>query len=218
MLNLSPPRWVARLVPGITWHILSCANEVYLTFDDGPTAAVTPWVLAELAARGVKATFFCLGRNAERYPDIMAQIRAEGHAVGNHTYSHLKGFATPTVDYYHDAALANTFLHASLFRPPYGRITVEQMRMLSARYRVVLWSLLSLDYSRHVTPARCLQFVTRHVQSGDVIVFHDSLKAERNLRYALPRALDWMLANGYSFSTLAEAAPVGILTPALLHH
>lgn len=213
MINLSPPRWIARLAPGITWNIPNDEGIVYLTFDDGPMQGITDWVLDELWCRGVKATFFCLGRNAERYPELLARIRAEGHSVGNHTYSHLRGYSVSTHDYYADALLADELLKSDLFRPPYGRITLPQMRQMASRFRVVLWSVLSMDYSWRVPPALCLHFVQHNVRAGDIVVFHDSHKAERNLRYVLPRALDYLLAAGFRFAPLGAIEADTIISP-----
>lgn len=222
MKNLSPPRWVSRLFPGITWHLPNEENKIFLTFDDGPVPGVTDFVLRELASRGAKATFFCVGRNADRYPDLLARIIEEGHGVGNHTYSHLSGFGVTRSSYYDDVLMANSLLHSSLFRPPYGRITPAQMSLVRANFRVVLWSVLSMDYSRRLSPEESLQIVMRNTQVGDIIVFHDSYKAERNLRYALPRALDNLLAAGFSFAPIveplivADEANIGAIPPLIM--
>ncbi len=205
MINLSPPRFVSRIFTTPTWHVPNGESRVFLTFDDGPTPGVTDWVLDELAIRGAKASFFCLGRNAERYPDLLARIREEGHTVGNHTYSHLRGYGQNLRDYYNDVLEANRLLATDLFRPPYGRITPKQLSFIAQHFRVVLWSVLSMDYSRHVSPQRCLAIVTKNTRVGDIVVFHDSHKAERNLRYALPRALDALQARGLVLSALGHA-------------
>lgn len=216
MPNLSPPRWLARVFPGATWCIPNSNQEVYLTFDDGPVPGVTDWVLDELRSRGVRATFFCLGRNAERYPELLARIVQEGHAVGNHTYSHLRGFEVGRKTYYDDVALANELLHTDLFRPPYGRITIRQAQLIALRFRLVLWSVLSMDYSKRMAPADCLAIVQHCTRSGDIVVFHDSWRAERNLRYALPRALDYLLAAGFVLAPLKIPEPVPVLSQGAL--
>lgn len=205
MLNLSPPRFVSRVFTQATWFLPNDENRVYLTFDDGPTPGITEWVLDELAARGAKATFFLLGRNAERYPELLQRIREEGHAVGNHTYSHLRGFTVSSYDYYEDVLAANRLLQTDLFRPPYGRITPQQLSYLSSRFRVVLWSVLSMDYSKRISPAKSLSIVEKNTRSGDIVVFHDSVKAQRNLRYALPRALDTLQEKGFLLSALTQS-------------
>lgn len=204
MKNLSPPRWIDHLIPGVTWHLPNTENQIFLTFDDGPVPGVTDWVLDRLAERNIQATFFCLGRNAEAYPYLLTRIAEEGHAVGNHSYSHLPGFGVSRQGYYADVALANSILHAQLYRPPYGRIWPPQLSMMRSRFRVVLWSVLSMDYSNRLSPWECSQIVERNTRSGDIIVFHDSYRAERNLRYALPHALDYLLAAGFRFAPIVE--------------
>ena len=198
MINLSPPRFLQRWFPNLIWNIPNDENSVFLTFDDGPTPEVTPWVLEMLRQYNAKATFFCLARNAERHPDLFARIVAEGHAIGNHSYSHLKGWGTSTKQYLEDIDYASTYLNTNLFRPPYGRFTPKQFRLLRERYRVVLWSIISMDYSRCVSGRRVAQYVMSHIKPGDIVVFHDSLKAERNLRYALPFVLETIAMRGYT--------------------
>ncbi|PID90120.1 MAG: polysaccharide deacetylase family protein [Bacteroidetes bacterium] len=205
MINLSPPRFVSRIFSTPTWHVPNEENRIFLTFDDGPTPGVTEWVLDELSIRDAKASFFCLGRNAERYPDLLARIREEGHTVGNHTYSHLRGYRESLRDYYNDILEANRLLTTDLFRPPYGRITPKQLSFIAQHFRVVLWSVLSMDYSRHISPHRCLDIVQQNARVGDIVVFHDSCKAQRNLRYALPRALDRLQERGLKLSALGQA-------------
>ena len=180
----------------------SDSPDVYLTFDDGPTPEVTPWVLEQLRKYDFKATFFCLGKNVEQHPEIFHQILAEGHAVGNHTYSHQKGWEMKTWRYVEDVDFADDLIHSNLLRPPYGRIKPVQARVLSERYNLVMWSVLSQDYSRLVSPRKCLQNVTKHVTNGSIVLFHDSNKAFRNLRYALPRTLDFLHQKGYRCSKI----------------
>ncbi len=165
-------------------------KTVYLTFDDGPTEGVTPWVLDTLKQYNAKATFFCLGKKVEMHPDIYERILAEGHAVGNHSYSHLKGWETPTGQYVQDVDLAADLIESNLFRPPYGRIKSTQFNVLNERYKVVLWDVLSMDYSRWVTPWRCANIVLNNLHPGAIIVFHDSKKAERNMKYGLKKTLE----------------------------
>lgn len=202
MINLSPPRALSRFFSTITWFVPNEPRTLYLTFDDGPMLGVTDWVLDTLAQYGAKATFFCLGRNAERYTDLLERIRREGHAVGNHTYSHLRGYNVSARDYLWDVRIANDILHSSLFRPPYARFTPAQLKALRPYFNVVLWSVLSMDYSKWVTPQRCASIVLNSCRGGDVVVFHDSYKAERNLRFALPLCLEYFSAMGYQFAPL----------------
>ncbi len=201
-------------------------RTVYLTFDDGPMEGVTDWVLDLLASYNARATFFCLGRNAERYPLLLERIRREGHTVGNHTYSHLRGFRISTDEYYQDVIMANDILRSDLFRPPYARFTPKQYRALKPHFKVVLWSVLSMDYSKWVSPVRCAEMVLANVRGGDIVVFHDSYKALGNLRYALPLCLEYLTALGYRFLPLEEGlcapmlsepfVPETMLTPELL--
>ncbi|MDR0954762.1 MAG: polysaccharide deacetylase family protein [Rikenellaceae bacterium] len=196
-MQFKPPLLLKRLFPAVIWEFPE-SREVFLTFDDGPTPEITPWVLDQLREYGFKATFFCLGKNVEQHPEIFQRILDEGHAVGNHTYSHQKGWEMKTWRYIEDVDFADDLIHSNLVRPPYGRIKPAQARRLSERYRIVLWSVLSRDYSSLVSPRKCLKNVTKHVQGGSIILFHDSKKAFRNLKYALPRVLQFLKEQGYS--------------------
>lgn len=191
-----PPKFIKRLFSELTWN-LPGTGVLYLTFDDGPNPQVTPWVLDQLAKYDAKATFFCIGKNAELYPEIVERIKAEGHAIGNHTYSHTKGWGKNAGAYFEDVELANGFLGSTLFRPPYGRVSAAQIRRLSARYHIIMWDILSRDYSAIVSPRKCIKEVVPHIREGSIIVFHDSLKASRNLYYALPRILENIHSRGY---------------------
>lgn len=182
-------------MPDLIWRIPD-GEHVFITFDDGPTPGVTEWILKELERFGVKATFFCLGKNVEMYPDLYQLIIDGGHKVGNHTYSHLKGWGMKTEQYVEDVDLANQFLHSDLFRPPYGRISPKQARTLAKRYNIIMWDILSRDYNRNLRPRTCLNNVIRHVRPGDIVVFHDSVKAFKNLHFALPRTLKYLEDNG----------------------
>lgn len=177
-------------------------DSVYLTFDDGPTPEITDWVLDELAKYNAKATFFCLGKNAEQHPHLLERIIAEGHRPGNHTYSHQKGWSMSLERYVEDVEFANDLLHTDLFRPPYGRIKPSQAHRLSEHYTMVMWDVLSRDYSQFVSPRSCLHNVTKHVRGGSIVVFHDSEKAYRNLRYALPRTLQYIQDKGLKCSAI----------------
>lgn len=184
-----PPRFIKRLMPSLVWHIES-EGEVFLTFDDGPTPGITEWILDTLAKYDAKATFFCLGKNVEQHPEIYRRIVEEGHRTGNHTYSHQKGWQMSREGYVEDVDFAAQLIKSDLFRPPYGRIKPMQARILSERYDLILWDVLSRDYSNLITPRQCVRNVVKHVRAGSIVVFHDSTKASRNMRYALPRVLD----------------------------
>ncbi|MCA1746550.1 MAG: polysaccharide deacetylase family protein [Bacteroidales bacterium] len=172
-------------------------KTVYLTFDDGPTPGVTEWVLEQLEKYGAGATFFCLGCNVKRHPEIYAKILAAGHAVGNHSYSHMKGFRSSVSSYVADVDRAAELIDSKLFRPPYGRILPAQVRSLRERYRIIMWSVLSVDYDRKLSGRQVVRNVVENVHPGSVIVFHDSVKASKNLYHALPRVLEYLAEEGY---------------------
>ncbi len=197
----NPSKILRRMLPSALWTIPS-EQEVFLTFDDGPTPGVTEWVLDQLDKTGAKATFFCLGKNIEMYPDLYERIIARGHQVGNHTYSHQKGWQMSLRRYVEDVDFGNQIVRSDLFRPPYGRITGAQARILSERYTLVFWEILSRDYSRYVSPRRCLRNVVGRLHPGAIVVFHDSRKALRNLRYALPRTLEFIQKQGWQCATI----------------
>ncbi len=188
-MRLKPPKFVRRLMPDLIWEIES-AESIYLTFDDGPTPGITEWILATLAKHNAKATFFVLGRNVELYPELYRKIIEAGHAVGNHTYSHQKGWRMSLERYVEDVDLADGLIHSTLFRPPYGQITPSQARHLARRFKLVLWDVLSRDYAKSLSPQGCLNSVVRNIRAGSVVVFHDSEKSFRNMSYALPRTLE----------------------------
>lgn len=190
-----PFKFIRRIMPQLNWSINS-SDSIFLTFDDGPTPEVTDWVLEQLHKYDAKATFFCIGKNAELHPEILERIREQGHIVGNHTYSHNKGWGMGCERYVEDVDLANSFLHATLLRPPYGRITTHQVRRLSQRYHLIMWDILSRDYSKVVSPQKCVKEVVPHLRAGSIVVFHDSVKASKNLYYALPIVLEAIKEKG----------------------
>ncbi|MBP3355845.1 MAG: polysaccharide deacetylase family protein [Rikenellaceae bacterium] len=194
-MKFTPPKFLRRLMPDLVWE-LEDKGCVYLTFDDGPTPGITEWILAQLARYDARATFFCLGKNVEMYPDLYRRIVEAGHKVGNHTYSHQKGWRMSLERYVEDVDFANQFIHSDLFRPPYARIKPSQARVLSQRYHLIMWDVLSRDYNRNLSPRACLRNVTRHVEGGSIVVFHDSLKSYKNMRYALPRTLEFLREKG----------------------
>ena len=208
MLIVRPPSLLTRALHRMTWDLHGDQREVFLTFDDGPTPVVTPWVLDRLDEAKAKATFFCLGRNVEKHPEIYSQILASGHSAGNHSYSHLKGFRSSIKRYMEDIHLANNLIDSRLFRPPYGRIFPGQVKAVLEEYDIIMWDVLSIDYNRSLTGERVLQNVIRNVKPGSIIVFHDSEKASDNLYYALPRTLEFLSDNGFSMKSIpSEGLP-----------
>ncbi|MCJ8163323.1 polysaccharide deacetylase family protein [Pontibacter sp. E15-1] len=203
------PSLLRKLMPGYTWRRAGQGKTLYLTFDDGPIPELTPWVLEQLQQYAAKATFFCVGENLVKHPEVAKLALAHGHALGNHTHNHLKGWQTPPDVYAQNTALCQAELDAlqpgaakKLFRPPYGRITAAQARALRPTHELVMWDMLTNDYDATLSPEKCLQMAIRHTQSGSIIVFHDSLKAKPNLLYVLPRFLEHFTRLGYSFETL----------------
>ena len=201
--------FIKKIFSNYVWNIPNTENKIYLTFDDGPTADVTEWVLEELKKQQAKATFFCIGKNIENNPDLFKKVITDGHAVGNHTFNHLNGWKTNSEDY-----LKNTFQCQSeisklkvannkLFRPPYGKIkTSQSKRLRQSGYRIIMWDVLSADFDQTISPEKCLENVLQNVVSGSIIIFHDSVKAHKNLEYVLPRSLQILKDKGFKFDTI----------------
>jgi len=199
----SVPPLMRRIYPSsLEWKISTREKELYLTFDDGPIPGATPWVLDELARFNAKASFFCVGENAFRNPDILQKISIQGHAKGNHTFNHLKAWNTPLSEYLDNVSKCRTVVDSTLFRPPHGQITRKLAKILSAEYRIIMWSILSRDFDKNVSPETCLRSTIKDTRPGSIVVFHDSEKAWERLQYVLPRYLGHFSEKGYSFSIL----------------
>jgi len=204
------PRLIRVLGVGLTFRIPTKKKEVFLTFDDGPIPELTPWVLDELAKHQAKATFFMVGENASKNPELAKRAVHEGHRIGNHTFNHLNGFKSPVAQYISNTEkcqkVLNPFLSKNepfLFRPPYGRISPREIIKLKKRgYKIILWDVLSKDYDGKTSAAQCIQNVLHNVVSGSIIVMHDNIKATSNLKSALPEILKGLIKQGYTFSTL----------------
>ncbi len=174
-------------------------KAVYLTFDDGPIPGITPWVLDLLDHYGIKATFFLVGDNVRKHPEEFRMIVERGHRLGNHTFNHIGGFRHLSYNYLANTDKANEQLHTDLFRPPHGWMRWGQYMVLRKKYRIVMWDLVTRDYSKKLNGRQVLRNVKHYVRNGSIITFHDSLKSEKNLKYALPRAIEWLLEQGYEF-------------------
>lgn len=175
-----------------------------MTFDDGPTPQVTETVLKILDDFSAKATFFCIGKNVKLYPDIYQEILRRGHSVGNHSHNHLKGWESKTKEYVENVALCAEYVKSNLFRPPYGRISKKQYRYLKNDYSIIMWSVLSWDFLVNNTPEKCARNVLGNVKTGDIIVFHDSIKAEKNCVPALKIVLEELTIQGYQFDKIDQ--------------
>lgn len=205
MYLIKTPFWLRLIYPALTWRRRNEDKTIYITFDDGPIPDVTPFVLNSLAGYDAKATFFCIGDNVRKHPEIYKQVVEGGHAIGNHTFNHLRGWDTPVEDYVDNALKCNEYVHSTLFRPPHGRIRYSQIRALKAAIpdvEIVMWDVLSGDFDKNLSPEKCLRNVLSATEAGSVVVFHDSLKAFDRMSYALPRALQYWREKGFKFGVL----------------
>lgn len=197
-----PARFLRWLYPTAIWRMSRKKKVVYLTFDDGPIPEATPFVLDTLDRFGVKATFFMVGDNVRKHPDVYRMVVERGHHVGNHTFNHIQGIRYWTRNYLANVRKAADYIPGDLFRPPHGHMRLMQLLFLRRHYRIVMWDVVTRDYSPLLTPDEVFEVVRRYTRNGSVIVFHDSLKAERNMREALPRAIGWLQEQGYTFKLL----------------
>lgn len=203
MLNwVHTPAWMRKTFSRLVWEIPATEKDIYLTFDDGPTPEITAQVLALLLTYNARATFFCLGAKVEQYPQLYEQIKAAGHTIGNHGYHHLSGFSTSLKPYIENVKRGEEVSGSKLFRPPYGRITPWQIKKLRGSYKIIMWSIMSMDFDQHTTPEQCYNNVIKHIKPGSIIVFHDIEKAKTNVLQALPQLLEWMNAHGYKAKAL----------------
>ena len=206
MLIERPPGIFRLLFPTALFRVpkgkRSAPREVYLTFDDGPVPEVTPKVLDILDRYGVHATFFMVGDNVRRHPELLEEVRRRGHAVGNHTFHHLQGAHLTTKRYLRDIMEAHKLIGSPLFRPPHGWMRPRQARAMRKVFTPVMYDLVTRDYSRRLTAEQVMQNVRRYARPGAIIVFHDSLKAEPRVLKVLPEAIEWLLSHGYTFGRL----------------
>ncbi len=203
MLIEQPPRIYRALYPQTIWRLpLEGQKVVYLTFDDGPIPEITPWVLDLLDKYSIKATFFCVGDNVRKHPEVYADVLSRGHRVGNHTFNHLQGIRTWTKNFVQNTDLAHEYIESNLFRPPHGHMRFPQYLALKKKYQIIMWDVVTRDYSKLMTPTDVFNNVKKYTRNGSIIVFHDSLKAEMNMKEALPQSIEWLIKEGYSFRVL----------------
>ena len=204
-------KFIKWLFPNYTWNSSNHQNKIYLTFDDGPTPDITNWVLNELKKYNAKATFFCIGDNVKKYPEIYDEVIVQGHSIGNHTFNHLDGFTTNTNLYLQNIELCETEFQKQsnfisdnkLFRPPFGKITPFQSNKLrKLGYTIIMWDVISYDFDTGFSRENCLQKVVENTTSGSIVVFHDSVKAFTNLQCVLPKALKLLSEKGFVFEKL----------------
>ena len=205
------PTIIKKIFYNQIWDIPNNDNKIYLTFDDGPTPEVTQWVLELLEKEKIKATFFCIGNNIEKYPEIFQTKKKKEHSVGNHTFNHLQGWKTTTNKYVENVELCTSIIQQSainnqqstIFRPPYGKIKPKQSKLLRKKgFKIIMWDVLSKDYDQTVSPEKCLYNVLKKTVSGSIIVFHDSIKAQKNLEYVLPKAIKLLKNKGFVFDRI----------------
>lgn len=210
MYFVKTPWLLKKIYPDCVWDIPTQDNVIYLTFDDGPHPEATPFVLDELKKYNAKATFFCIGKNVVEHPGIYKRILSEGHRTGNHSFNHLNGWKVKDEKYIADVMEARKFIDSNIFRPPYGRITKFQNRLLATAdsgtqkqlFKIIMWNVLSADFDLSATPQKCASNVIMNAKRGSVIVFHDSQKAFSKLKFALPEVLKHFAAKNYSFAEI----------------
>ncbi|WP_035669743.1 polysaccharide deacetylase family protein [Flavobacterium sp. 83] len=197
---------IKKLFANYTWDLPNNEKKIYLSFDDGPIPEITEWVLEELKKSKAKATFFCIGDNIEKHPEIFKKVIAEGHSIGNHTFNHLNGWKTTSEIYIENFKKCEEVIsrfpaqkiRSKIFRPPYGKIKTAQSKQIrKLDYKIIMWDVLSADFDQNLSKEECLENVLYNIQSGSIIVFHDSLKAFKNLEYVLPRTLAYLEKNNF---------------------
>lgn len=196
------PEIAKKIFPKLKWDENTSKKTIFLSFDDGPTPVVTEWVLEQLKLHNAKATFFCLGKNVVLRPALFERLLEEGHTVGNHTYNHLDSWKTKKEKYLLDIENCNKVFHSKFFRPPYGKLKPGMRSSILKNYEIVMWDVMAYDFDERISPETCVNNVLDNIKSGSIIVFHDSLKAEKHLRYALPVVLEEITKRGYSMKGL----------------
>jgi peptidoglycan/xylan/chitin deacetylase (PgdA/CDA1 family) len=205
MTVYSAPFWLRAIYPKeLIWRVPTGKREVFLTFDDGPIPEVTPLVLSILKKYNIKATFFCVGENVQKYPEVFNQLLNDSHAAGNHTFHHVKAWKTDINPYLSEVEKCNQLVKSRLFRPPHGQINRKLAQELGKHYRIIMWSALTGDYDKSLSREQCLANAVKNTRPGSIIVFHDSLKARERMEYALPLYIEYCLAKGYSFGQFED--------------
>ena len=197
-----PAIYLRWLYPKALWRMDRHERSVYLTFDDGPIPESTPFILDTLREFNIKATFFMVGDNVRKYPELYEQIVKEGHQVGNHTHNHISGFRYSLHDYSYNVEKANAYIHSNLMRPPHGWMRLVQYAWLCRKYKIVMWDLVTRDYSKWMTAEDIFNNVKRYARNGSIITFHDSLKSIQKLHHALPESIQWLKEQGYAFKRI----------------
>lgn len=202
MFIARPPKILRAIYKQAMWRKTTDKPTVYLTFDDGPIPEVTPWVLDQLDKYQIKATFFCVGDNARRHKSVFNDVIKRGHQVGNHTFNHIQSLIYRNSAYITNVRKATPYIKSNLFRPPHGQLRPGLLKILNRRYQVIMWDVLTGDYDATTKEEVILERVKKYTRDGSIIVFHDSLKAKKNLDYALPRSIEFLLEQGYNFGLL----------------
>ena len=213
MYLVKTPNLIQNLFPNFIWRMPQGDQKIFLTFDDGPIPDVTPWVLDQLSKYNAKATFFCVGDNVRKHPDVYNQVKEENHCIGSHTFNHLSGWGTENVPYFLNVRRGAKSVQSEFFRPPYGRIKPSQVPFLMRHYKIIMWDVLSGDFDPKISAQQCLNNVLSHTKAGSIVVFHDSVKSFEKLKYVLPRVLEHFHSLGYSFCgiddiSLKDSAPL----------
>ncbi len=198
-----PSKWLRWLYPSAIWRMDKAVKAVYLTFDDGPIPEATPWILDTLDSYGVKATFFMVGDNVSKYPELYSEVKRRGHSVGNHTHNHI-GFRTPTVLYLQNVRRAHGLIQSKLFRPPHGWMRRWPYLFLRHKMTIIMWDLVTRDYSKWLDAADVVNNVKKYTRNGSIITFHDSLRSIDKLKTALPECIEWLRNEGYEFRIFDE--------------
>ena len=201
-LRVRLPEFFTLLYKDAVWRYPATEKVVYLTFDDGPIPEVTPWVLDVLRKESIRATFFCVGENVMRYPEVYRQVLADGHSVGNHTYNHWQGLKKDNSEYLANVEMAGRYINSDLFRPPHGLLKGKQYKQLKEKYQIIMWDLVSCDYDSRINPDQVFQNIREYVRPGSIITFHDSIKAKNNLMKTLLPSIQWLKKEGFRFEVI----------------